>query len=402
MALIVLFWIPVAILTWVYLVYPIVAAAAARLAPMRLRDEGPDPTVSVAIAVHDGAAQIADRIANAFAQEASGARVVEVIVGSDGSTDGTDAIVGDLARTERRLRLHSLPRAGQTPTQHVLFEAGRGEIVVLTDAETRFAPGCVAALARAFRDPRVSCATGHLVWAGQDATPTSHSEGVYWRYELRVRELESRAGWLTAVTGALVAVRRSSYRPVPARSSMDELLPLYIREEGGLVVYVADAVAHDRPISSLREQFRTRCRIAARGIVANISMLPRLPPWRYPGVVTAIVSHKLLRWATPWLVLVAAIGGGLLALAGSPLYAVAPVGLGVTLVCAGLAHVLMLRAGSAPRALAFARAFVVVNLAFAVGWINVLLGRRIERWQPATAGRKDQPIADHGGAARPG
>ncbi len=188
---------------------------------------------------------------------------------------------------------------------------------MLTDAETRFRPGCLAALAEALRDPRVGCVTGRLEWRDERATATSSNEGLYWRYERRVRELESRADCLTAVTGALLAVRRSSFRPVPPTASMDHLLPLYVREAGGAVLYVPDAVATDRPISGLREQFRNRSRTASRGIRANLSMVLRLAPWRRPRVALAIWSHKLLRWATPWLVLVALVAGLVEAARGS-------------------------------------------------------------------------------------
>ncbi len=146
------------------------------------------------------------------------------------------------------------------------------------------------------------CVTGRLEWRDEAATATSAQEGLYWRYERRVREIESRAGLLTAVTGALLAVRVSAYRPVPPTASMDHLLPLYVREAGGLVVYVPAAVATDRPISGLREQFRNRTRTATRGIRANLSMVGPLAPWRRPGPAVAIWSHKLLRWATPWFV----------------------------------------------------------------------------------------------------
>ena len=188
-----------------------------------------------------------------------------------------------LAARDPRIRLLALPRRGQTATQAALFEAARGEAVVLTDAETRFAPGCLAALAEALRDPRVGCVTGRLEWRDEAATATSAQEGLYWRYERRVREIESRAGLLTAVTGALFAVRASAYRSVPPTASMDHLLPLYVREAGGLVMYVPAAVATDRPISGLREQFRNRTRTATRGIRANLSMVGPLAPWRRPG-----------------------------------------------------------------------------------------------------------------------
>ena len=281
-------WTAAGLLGWVYVGYPVAVAVLARLSPWLPRPSEPAPTLSVAIAVHDEAPVIAERIADALAQAVDGVRLVEVLIGSDGSTDETDRIVAELAARDPRIRLLVLPRGGQTVTQDALFRAATADIIVLTDAETRFAPRCLARLADAFRDPRVGAATGRLEWRDGGATATSSSEGLYWRYERRVRELESRAGCLTAVTGALLAVRRTSYRAVPPTASMDHLLPLYVREAGGAVVYVADALATDRPISGLREQFRNRSRTASRGIRANLSMVGRLAPWRHPHAALAI------------------------------------------------------------------------------------------------------------------
>jgi cellulose synthase/poly-beta-1,6-N-acetylglucosamine synthase-like glycosyltransferase len=373
-------WTATGLLGWVYLGYPIVVAILARMAPWRSRSSEPAPTLSVAIAVHDEAPVIAERIADALAQAVDGVRLVEVIIGSDGSTDGTDRIVAELAAHDPRVRLLALPRGGQTATQDALFRAATGEIVVLTDAETRFELDCLARHADAFRDPRVEAATGRLEWRNEGATATSSNEGLYWRYERRIRELESRAGCLTAVTGALLAVRRTSYRPVPATASMDHLLPLYVREAGGAVVYVADARATDRPISGLREQFRNRSRTASRGIRANLSMVGRLAPWRRPRAALAIWSHKLLRWATPWLILAALLAGAVEAARGSR------VGAGVVslvvleALAAGLGQLLASSGRRPPRPLAFARAFAIVNVAFARAWLDVLRGRRIEAW----------------------
>ncbi len=378
------FWLSVVVLLWVYLGYPILVAALARLRPVRLRSELPLPTVSVGIAVHDEAGVIAERIADVFRQEADGSiRLEEVVVASDGSTDGTEAVVAALAAGEPRLRLIALERGGTTAAQHAILESARSEVVVLTDAETRFARGCLRALAEVFRDPRVGCATGRLEWQNVDATATARNEGLYWRYERLVRGLESRAGMLTAATGAILAVRRAAYRPVGSTTGMDHLLPLYVLDGGGLVVYVPEALATDRPISGLREQYRNRLRTATRGIAANLSMVGRLAPWRRPRAAVAIWSHKLLRWATPWFVAAMVASGLLLALGGEPLYGLAPVGLGVGLVAAAAAHLISGTGRRPPRVLAFVRSFLVVNLAFAQAWWNVVLGRRIEAWHRA-------------------
>jgi cellulose synthase/poly-beta-1,6-N-acetylglucosamine synthase-like glycosyltransferase len=302
--------------------------------------------------------------------------------------DGTDAAVREVARGNPRVRLVALERGGQTATQDALFRVAKGEIVVLTDAETRFSPGCVERLADAFRDPRVGCATGRLEWRGEDATATSANEGAYWRYERAVRAAESRAGFLTAVTGAVLAVRRSTFRRVPPTASMDHLLPLYSRAAGYVVLYVADALATDRPMSGIREQFRNRARTATQGIEANLSMIGRLAPWRHPRAAIAVWSHKILRWATPWLALAAVVTAIILGAAGEPAYLFIPVLVLAAAAVAGVAQ-LISRSGREPsRALAFPRAFAVVNLAFAAAWLNVLRGRQIAAWHRAewTAG----------------
>ena len=375
----VVFWVSLVTLGWVYGGYPVLVAVIARLRPIILDPLEPAPTLSIAIAVHNEAAHIAERIVDVLDQAAAGAPLTEILIGSDGSTDATDEIVARLAAADPRIRLLSLPRGGQTPTQTAMFAAARGDVVVLTDAETRFAPGCLSALAEALRDPRVGCATGRLEWRDESATATSAQEGLYWRYERHVRELESRGGLLTAVTGALLAVRRSAYREVPPTASMDHLLPLYVREAGGLVVYVPTAVATDRPISGLREQFRNRTRTATRGIRSNLSMAGRLAPWRRPGSALAIWSHKLLRWATPWLIGIAGIAG--LALGGWYLLAPAAVLIGAGVAVA--AHLAIGAGRRPPRLVSFARSFAVVNLAFALGWVNVVRGRGIEVWHRA-------------------
>ena len=166
---------------------------------------------------------------------------------------------------------------------------------------------------------------------------------------------------------------------------MDHLLPLYVREAGGLVVYVPDAIATDRPISGLREQLRNRTRTATRGIRANLSMVGALAPWRRParpsrsGPQAAALGH-------PWFVLVIAATGLVLGLGGSR-----------SISCtAGVA-----RSRPRPRrppahqrgppSMAtgpFMRSFAVVNLAFATGWLNVVRGREIEVWHRAEIGRR--------------
>jgi cellulose synthase/poly-beta-1,6-N-acetylglucosamine synthase-like glycosyltransferase len=374
-----LFWVPTIVLAWVYIGYPLVAAIVARLRPFRIRSTGTGPRrVTVGIAAYQEGPRLEARVTDALAQAVP--FELEVVVASDGSTDGTVEIIGRMARDDARIRVLDLPRGGQTAAQDAIFAVATGDVVVLTDAETRFAPGCLAALVAPFEDARVGCTTGRLAWLDAGRTATSRNEGAYWRYEQAVRRVESEAGWLTAVTGALLAVRRSCFREVPAHASMDHLLPLHVRDQGLAVLAVHEAVASDRGIAGLRDQFRNRSRTATRGIRANLSMAGRLGPWRRPSAALAIWSHKILRWATPWLAMLAAVGATWLGAAGEPAYLV-PVAIGLVVVAlAAIGALVRSRRRRPPRITSLPLAVVVVNLAFLVGWLNVLRGRRIEAW----------------------
>ena len=155
----IVFWARLGVLAWVYVGYPVDGRrswpASARSSSSAATEA---PTLTVAIAVHDEADHIAERIDDALAQDGP-RRPDRRGAGRVGRVDRRDR--GDRRglwrRSDPRVRLLALPRGGQTATQTALFAAARGEVVVLTDAETRFAPGCLAALAEALRDPRVGC-----------------------------------------------------------------------------------------------------------------------------------------------------------------------------------------------------------------------------------------------------
>ena len=189
----VLFWIATLALLWVYLGYPVLAGVMSRLRPFRPSLGRVDqPLVTVGIAAHNEAAELEARVANILGQE--GSFQLELIIASDGSTDGSLPLLDRLAAADPRVRILALARVGQTGAQDEIFRAATGDIVVLSDAATRFAPGCLANLVAPFADPRVGCTTGHLAWLDLDQSETSRNEGLYWRYEQVVRGLESRAG----------------------------------------------------------------------------------------------------------------------------------------------------------------------------------------------------------------
>lgn len=227
----------------------------------------------------------------------------------------------------------------------------------------------------------MGCSTGVLRWRDDAATETARFEGLYWRYEQAVRGWESRAGWLTAATGALLAVRRSLYRPVPAHVSLDQMLPLMARERGQLVVVADGAAGSDRGPASGREQLQSRLRIATQGIESNLRMSLRITPWSQPGAFLAIWSHKLLRWATPYIAVAAVVDGIYLSASGSsPVYWLPALASGLLVVAAFIGY-LAARLGRPVRLASFALTVGVVNTAFALAWLNVLARRRVGAWE---------------------
>jgi poly-beta-1,6-N-acetyl-D-glucosamine synthase len=376
---VILFWASALTLGWVYAGYPLVALFVGRLHPFRLRPTDPPPAfVTIGVPARDEATRLPGRIRDILDQEVGFG--IEVIVGSDGSTDETASVVASIGRDDPRVRVLDLPENGTAATHRAIFESARGAIVVLTDAETRYAPGCLAALVAPFADPRVGCTTGRLAWVYDRATGTARQEGAYWRYELAVRDVESRAGWLTAATGALLAVRRDCFRPAPPHLSVDQLLPLLVRDQGMTVLAVPEARAVDRGSSDESDQFNSRARIATRGIQTTLYMASRLTPWRRPGAFLAVWSHKLLRWATPWLSVAALGSAGSLAVAGQVAFALPAVG-GVAILLVGTIGYAARRRGVRIPFTSFPVAVCVVNAAFAVAWLNLLRRRRIPSWR---------------------
>ncbi|MEX2548351.1 MAG: glycosyltransferase [Chloroflexota bacterium] len=387
-----LFWVSACLLVWVYVVYPALTLLYGRLRPVRIVERAQWPAlVTVGLAAHDGGAQIAERLTDICAQVVP--FEIEMIVASDGSDDDTADVVMRASVDDHRVRLIDLPRSGQSAAQGAIFGAARGDIVVLTDLETRFAPGCLAALIEPLRDPAVGCSTGVLRWRYDEATPTARHEGLYWRYEQAVRRWESRAGWLTAATGALLAVRSSLYRPAPAHASLDQMLPLIARDEGLLVVVANSASGTDRGTAGMRDQFLSRMRIATQGIESNVRMALRITPWRRPGSFLAIWSHKVLRWATPFFVGVGAISSAYLALTTGNLWYWLPAA--VVGLVAGLSLIgyLARRLGRSMPLASFALTVTVVTGAFALAWINVALRRRVGAWATVPLPERDDSFA---------
>ncbi|MGD0455233.1 MAG: glycosyltransferase [Solirubrobacteraceae bacterium] len=334
------------------------------------------PALSLIVAAHDEQEVIAAKVANALALDYP-RELLQVIVACDGCTDATAA----RARAAGADLVLELPRGGKIRAQDAAVQQASGEIVAFSDANAQWEPAAARTLVSAFEDPRVGYACGQVRFV-QGAAGGGNQEGVYWRYELAVRALESRLSSITAGNGAIYATRRESYIVVDPIMGHDLSLPFNIVKRGLRAVYVADARASEKMVPSLAGEFARKRRMMSHTwpILLRGGMLsPRGYP---PGYALMILSHRLLRYATPILhVLALAANIALVARGAGTLYVVT-LGLQLALLLAAAL------AGALPvRPLLIARYYVLTTTSLAAGLWDWLRHGTSAAWEAAEGTR---------------
>lgn len=291
--------------------YPLLLAVWARLAPKPLQRAGHDPSVAIVVVVHNGAQLIERKIASCLGQEYPADRL-RIVIASDGSDDGTNDIVGSFDPGRVRL-LPFQTRRGKAACLNDAIASCDEEILVLTDARQALHPQAVRRLVDNFADPLVGAASGQLVFERDDITDFGEGMDAYWRYEKFLRRAESRIHSSVGVTGAIYALRRSCFRPIPADTILDDvLIPMNAVAQGRRVLFVDDAIAYDRPSRNLAQEKLRKVRTLA----GNFQLLAAHPwllaPWRNP-IFFQFVSHKLMRLLAPVALLVAFVANAALA-----------------------------------------------------------------------------------------
>jgi cellulose synthase/poly-beta-1,6-N-acetylglucosamine synthase-like glycosyltransferase len=371
-----LFWISAAIVGYVYAGYPALVAVWARLVDRRPRcapfQRGHWPSLSIVIAARNEAARLPARIENLLAQDYPGPR--EILVVSDGSTDGPGAA---LARFGGAVRLIELAPGGKPAALNAGVAASTGDILVFADARQRFAPGALVELVQNFSDPTVGGATGELVLDCEaHATGSDVGEGIglYWKYEKWMRRNESRVWSTLGATGAIYALRRVCWTPLPAATLLDDVLePMRAVLNGCRVVFAERAIAYDQASRDAAAESRRKTRTLA-GNYQILIQEPRLLVPVVNPVWVQYVSHKIGRLIVPW-ALVALFAASLALAPGHVAYAAA---LGLQGVFYGLALAgAMFSARERFAGIAFT--FVMMNISAVAGLAALRRGREVWR-----------------------
>ncbi len=267
------------------------------------------PPLTVLLTVCNEAGEIAERICNILDTDYPKDKL-QILVASDGSNDGTEEIVAGMAEkcANERVQLYrSGARLGKTETQNRAMALATGEIIVFTDAGTRFRRDFLNRIAAPFAAPDVGAVNGHLLFLQDFQSGIAASQGYYWSYELRLRQAESRLAILAVVSGACTAIRKSLFRPMNPTIGEDCVLPLEVAMNGYRVVHAQDAIAVDRMDRDAKGEFRARVRMTLRNWQGTWAYPHLLNPLRHPGYALALWSHKILRWLSPFFLLTAAL-----------------------------------------------------------------------------------------------
>jgi cellulose synthase/poly-beta-1,6-N-acetylglucosamine synthase-like glycosyltransferase len=389
-----LFWAASTAVAFSYAIFPalLVFRGAAFKRPHRRADI--TPSVAVIVAAHNEIGIIERKVRSVVEQNYPADRLT-VVVASDGSDDGTPEAVAALGMPN--VRILDLPRGGKAAALTAAVADAEGDVLVFSDANSILAPNALRHLVRAFADPDVGGVAGNQVYVGGDDTDaTAIGERSYWDFDRLLKQAQTRAGSLTQGTGALYAIRRDLFQPIPPDVNDDFFESLSVVAAGRRLVFEPEAVAYERVAASRELEYGRRVRIMTRGLRCVAAVPAALDPRRTGFYAVQVIAHKVLMRVMAVPLAIVAATSLLLAPRGT-IYrlAVAAQALSYALAAVGLLSANR-PMGRRPW-LALPAYFTMIQVASLHAAWNLVRGRSSAQWQPARGAVRNTEIA-----ARPG
>ena len=309
----ILFWLCAAAMAYVYVGYPLLLFLVSRVVRRRVAKAAITPTVTMVIAAYNEEQAIAKKLENSLALDYP-ADKLDILVASDGSTDATNRIVSEFAgRQPGRVTLLDLPRGGKTVGQNRAADVARGEILVFSDATTMYDPQAVRALVANYADPGVGSVGGDVRYVRVGEEASAKGRQMYWSYEAAIRRWESRIFTVIGATGCIYSIRKRLYTHLDPAAISDFVQPARALLAGYRSVVEDDATCWEVAESKqMGDELRRRARVVSRGIRGIGFMREALNPFRHPFLLFQLVSHRLLRWGMPLLLILAFVANAFL------------------------------------------------------------------------------------------
>ncbi len=374
LALEICFWASAVAIVYTHVGYPLLVRQLGRRDRRQVAEPGVLPRVSLVIAAHDEQSSIERKLSNSLALDYP-PELLEVIVASDGSSDRTVEIAQTIAAADTRVKVLDLPRQGKVRAQDEAVAVARGELLAFSDANAFWEPPALRALVDRLDGERVGYVCGEVRYVDAEG---SNQEGVYWRFENKTRLGESRLHSVTAGNGAIYAVRRAAYLKLDPRTSHDLSFPFSLVKRGWFALYEPAARASERPVPSNEGEFARKRRMMSHAW-PTIVRGGMLDPRGY-GLVYAfeIFSHRVLRYATPLLHLVA-LATNIALLGEGTVYTVTLALQGSLLLAAALGALTHGR----PKPLAACQYYLLVTASIAAGLWDWLRSGTPTTWEKA-------------------
>lgn len=366
-----------------YLFYPLWWRFIGQRRPMLPVAETPAtwPFVSVIVAGYNEAGCIGRRVENLLECDYP-AHKIEILIASDGSDDGTERVALEAAKGDPRVRvLPFTERRGKVNVLNDVCAQAKGEVLVLSDANVDFASDTLQRLVARFQDPKVACVCGKLCFRTREGEAHTQSEGIYWKLETWLKQHEGGRGVLLGANGANFALRRDLWKGCPPEIVVEDLyIPLRLLMDGWRVVFEPAALAYEDLPPALADEFGRRVRIGA----GDFQILARCLGLLHPShglAAWVFLSHKVLRWLAPLLMIAAILAALVLLVLGAP---------GAWLVAAGCLGIAALTAagfvaakrlpGPLGRLASVCAYFATMNAALLLGCLRWLRGGQKTTW----------------------
>lgn len=335
------------------------------------------PSVSILVAAYNEEKVIQEKIENCsrldYPQD-----LLNIWIASDGSVDKTNEIVNTYSGKDARIHLLEFSRTGKSGILNKAMTSIKSDIVVFSDANTLYANDVLNKLVMHFSDKMVGCVCGRLIYRNPGEVISGKGESFYWRYETALKKLESTSGYVAGANGAIYAIRRELFEPLPSKTINDDfMISMQIVKKGYKCLYEENAIAYEDVAPTMESEFNRHVRDGAGHYLAIYPLLGLLNP--FLGMRSLIYwSHRFLRWAAPFILILLFIANGFL------LERVFYKGLFILHVgfyLLAIVGLMSIKSKRLPFFMYIPFYFCNLNLALLVGFINVVTGRQKTTWE---------------------
>jgi len=294
-----IFWLSFLMLSYVYLGYPAILYLISIFFKKRIKRKDFYPDVSIIISVYNEEKNIEEKIKNLLDLDYPEEKL-EILIGSDGSTDGTNQIISKYLNGRVKFYLKE-KREGKPDVLNVLCSIAKGDILVFTDARQRLDRESLKELLKDFSDERIGSVSAELFF---EENKTNKGTDLYWKYEKFIRNSESKIGSMLGATGAMYAVRRELFSELPKDLILDDVyIPLKIVQKGYRAIFESRAKIYDRLAKDAKEEFIRKTRTLCGNFQIFVYLKGLFNPFKNP-IWWQLFSHKFLRLLAPFFLVI--------------------------------------------------------------------------------------------------